>query len=477
LSTVDHYDSIPNNVNLHTDRKLQRALEKWQPNFLKWWMTMGPEGFQLDDIYLRTAISADSDGWANFDYVRMPDYRWGIFLADRVEGRTIGFGDEADELAWQQVPGEYRNELKRLIVTQGDTEPASVEQQRLLGLTCPSLYDLRNLFQVNVEEGRHLWAMVFLLHSYFGRDGREEAEALLHRNSGDADQPRILSAFNEPISDWLHFYMFTYFTDRDGKFQLLSLAESGFDPMARTARFMLTEEAHHMFVGETGVLRVVQRACELMKESPNEDARSLGGIDLITIQKYLNFWYTTSLDLFGGEVSTNAANYFAAGLKGRAYEQKKYEDHVILDSYYSVLKPEDDKIVDSDVPMRNALNSILRDSYVEDCQRGVDKWNKAIATAGINFELKLPHVGFNRTIGIFSNSSISPDGEVLEAEEFARRRNDWLPTAADQEYVATLMISVMERGKIANWICPPTKGIKGKPFEFEYVRRYAGESA
>src|SRR3546814_2315729 len=93
--------------------------------------------------------------------------------------------------AWQEVPGEYRGVLRRLIVTQGDTEPASVEQQRLLGQTCPSLYDLRNLFQVNVEEGRHLWAMVYLLQAHFGRDGREEAEELLQRRSGNDDKPRI----------------------------------------------------------------------------------------------------------------------------------------------------------------------------------------------------------------------------------------------------------------------------------------------
>ena len=167
---------------------------------------------------------------------------------------------------WQDVPGEYRSTLRRLIVTQGDTEPASVEQQRLLGPTCPSLYDLRNLFQVNVEEGRHLWAMVYLLDAHFGRDGREEAEEMLDRHSGDPDKPRILGAFNEATPDWLAYFMFTFFTDRDGKYQLASLAESAFDPLSRTCRFMLTEEAHHMFVGETGVGRVVQRACEIMNE-------------------------------------------------------------------------------------------------------------------------------------------------------------------------------------------------------------------
>ena len=139
--------------------------------------------------------------------------------------------------------------LRRLIVIQGDTEPASIEQQRHLGKTAPSLYDMRNLFQVNVEEGRHLWAMVYLLHAYFGRDGREEAEGLLERYSGDQDNPRILGTFNEPITDLVSFFMFTYFTDRDGKYQLKSLAESSFDPLARTCQFMLTEEAHHMQVG------------------------------------------------------------------------------------------------------------------------------------------------------------------------------------------------------------------------------------
>src|SRR5262245_4104480 len=301
MSTIDLEAKIPNNVDLGGNKKLQRALEEWQPNYISWWKDMGPEGFQEKDVWLRTAISVDADGWANFDYVQMPDYRWGIFLADPVKDRTIGFGDNIGQPVWDVVPGEHRNTLRRLIVTQGDTAPASVEQQRLLGLTAPSLYDLRNLFQVNVEEGRHLWAMVYLLHSYFGRDDREEAEELLQRRSGNADKPRILGAFNAPIDNWLDFFMFTMFTDRDGKYQLLALAESGFDPLSRTTRFMLTEEAHHMFVGESGVERVVARAAELMKQDPNGDARAQGGIPLEMIQKHLNLWYTLSLDLFGSE--------------------------------------------------------------------------------------------------------------------------------------------------------------------------------
>src|SRR5215212_8274436 len=273
---INYDEKIPNNVDLSTNKTLQRALEHWQPRFLDWWKDLGPAVFQNNEVYLRTATSVDREGWATFGMVKMPEYRWGIFLADPAPDRTIGFGDLMGQPVWPVVPGEHRSTLRRLIVTQGDTEPASVEQQRALGATAPSLYDLRNLFQVNVEEGRHLWAMVYLLQTYFGRDGREEAEELLARRSGDADKPRILGAFNEPTPHWLSFFMFTMFTDRDGKYQLSALAESGFDPLARTCRFMLTEEAHHMFVGETGVQRVVKRSCELMKES-NGDVRAQGG--------------------------------------------------------------------------------------------------------------------------------------------------------------------------------------------------------
>src|SRR5919108_1149663 len=252
---MELHERIPNNVNLSEDKRLQRALEKWLPNFLDWWREMGPEGFQDKDVWLRTAVDVGSEGWAHFDYVKMPDYRWGIFLEPAAPDAKVGFGDNFGRPAYQEVPGEFRNALRRIIVTQGDTEPASVEQQRQLGKTRPSLYDLRNLFQVNVEEGRHLWAMVYLLHGYFGRDGREEAEELLARHSGDPDNPRILGTFNQPIADWLSFFMFTYFTDRDGRFQLKSLAESAFDPLSRSCRFMLAEEAFHMFVRLTGRTR------------------------------------------------------------------------------------------------------------------------------------------------------------------------------------------------------------------------------
>jgi benzoyl-CoA 2,3-dioxygenase component B len=468
MTTADYGDRIPNNVDLDHDRRLQRALESWQPKFLEWWKDLGPIAFQGNDVYLRTAVTVGQEGWANFGYVKMPDYRWGIFLADPVPDRRIGYGDHYGEPAWQEVPGEHRADLRRLIVVQGDTEPASVEQQRHLCMTAPSLYDMRNLFQVNVEEGRHLWAMVYLLHAFFGRDGRDEADELLERHSGDVDNPRILGAFNEPTPDWLSFYFFTYFTDRDGKFQLASLCESGFDPLSRTCNFMLKEEAHHMFVGASGLGRVVQRAVELTKEHDTDDIRPFGGIDVATIQRYLNFHYSVSLDLFGRETSTNAANYFAAGLKGRYQEDSRLDDHRLTEDTRQLLSIEDGAIVETEVPALSGLNATLRDDFVADCQKGLDRWNRTLAEVGT--ELRLPHVGFNRHVGRFADHHVSPDGRVLSEDEWSRRRDDWLATDDDRDYVASLMKPVREPGKMAAWIAPPKSGIHGKPVDFEYVR-------
>ena len=468
-------ERIPNNVDLHLNKRLQRALEHWQPKYIQWWHDMGPQGFQhYHQVYVRTAISVDAAGWAHFEYVRLPEYRWGIFLADRVENRTIGFGDLFGQPVWQEVPGEFRNQLRRLVVTQGDTEPASVEQQRWLGHRCPSLYDMRNLFQVNVEEGRHLWAMVYLLHSYFGRDGRDEAEELLERQSGNRDKPRILDAFNEPIETWLDFFMFTMFTDRDGKSQLLSLSESSLDPLSRTTRFMLTEEAHHMFVGETGVARIIDRTAQLMKETGlAEDVRKLGGIDLPMIQKFINLWFSLSLDLHGNEISTNAAAYFANGLKGRA-EEDKWDEHRVVEELYRLETVRDGAVVPAEVPMRNAMNEVLRDWYVGDCQAGVDRWNKILDRHGLSDRLRLPDRKFNRGIGQFAGLHFDPTGRMLSDEEWTRRKHEWLPAPADREYLLAIMNApVYEAGVFANYIAPPARGIKGRPVNFEYVRTEA----
>ena len=461
---IDYQSRIPNNVDLSSDRALQRALEHWQPAFLDWWKELGPTTYQGHEVYLRTATSVDAKGWATFGRVKMPDYRWGIFLADKQENRTIGFGEHQGKPVWQQVPGEYRSALRRLIVTQGDTEPASVEQQRLLALTAPSLYDMRNLFQVNVEEGRHLWAMVYLLHAYFGRDGREEAEEMLHRHSGDVDNPRILGTFNEPIDDWLSFYMFAYFTDRDGKYQLKSLAESGFDPLARTCSFMLTEEAHHMFVGETGIARIIKRTLDEMQKLGTDDPETLrktGVMDLHLLQRYINFWYSSALDLFGAEISSNAATYFANGLKGRP-DEGSYEDHDCSTSFEDVETPAGLE----QVATRNAMNLITRNAYVRDCGIGLTRWNRLIAKAGFGIELKLPSERFNRNGGLWAGHHYGTDGQPCSPEAVLAA----LPSEADRIYVKSLMVGVTEPGKCANWTSPPDRGINNMSFDFDYVR-------
>ncbi len=474
---VSYDDAIPNNVDLSSDRTLLRALESWHPGYLDWWQDMGPDGFQEADVYLRTAVGVDPAGWAKFGYVKMPEYRWGILLAPKVEGRTIPHGKHKGEPVWQEVPGEYRALLKRLIVVQADTEPASVEQQRYLGKTAPSLYDMRNLFQVNVEEGRHLWAMVYLLVKHFGKDGREEAQALLERRSGQQDNPRILGAFNERTPDWLSFFMFTYFTDRDGKMQLAALAESGFDPLSRSCRFMLTEEAHHLFVGETGVGRTIEATCAAMNKAgitdpyDTEAIRKLGVVDLPLLQRKANFHMSVTRDLFGSEISSNAADAFSAGLKGRFNEAKLTgDDHQLQDATYPVTRVVNGRLVTEDVPALRAINSRLLDDYIADCQGGIDRWNKAIEKAGIHFRFTQPHKGFNRKIGEFAGHAISPAGELLGAESWAALKDEWLPNGDDIAFIHSLMKPCHRAGEYASWIAPPRMGINQQPVDYEYVK-------
>jgi benzoyl-CoA 2,3-epoxidase subunit B len=470
---IDYSARIPNNVELGENPALQRALEHWQPHFLDWWKEMGPAAFAGADVYLRTATAVDEKGWASYGMVKMPEYRWGIFLAEPVADRRIGFGDAFDEPVWQQVPGEHRASLRRLIVTQGDTEPASVEQQRLLGLSCPSLYDLRNLFQVNVEEGRHLWAMVYLLHGYFGRDGREEAEELLTRHSGDPDKPRILGTFNEPIADWLSFFMFTYFTDRDGRYQLKSLAESAFDPLSRTCRFMLTEEAFHMFVGASGITRVVKRTLEVMQALGRNDpaaVRNEGAIDLPTLQRYINFWFSSSLDLFGAEASSNAANYFASSLKGRP-DEARFADHLAIDELLPIELPDGKGgVMAENVPLRSAINEVTRAAYIRDCGIGLERWNRLVPEAGYDFRFRLPSPRFHRAIGVWAGVHADPEGRPITNEEWRARQWQWLPSPEDRAFVLSLMQRVTEPGKVAGWLAPPEIGIDNRPLDYEYVR-------
>ena len=341
---------------------------------------------------------------------------------------------------------------------------------------CPSLYDLRNLFQVNVEEGRHLWAMVYMLHSHFGRDGRDEAEALLERRSGNADTPRMLESLQRADRTWLDFFAFTMFTDRDGKSQLLSLSESSLDPLSRTTRFMLTEEAHHMFVGESGLARILERTCQLLRETGfSGDVRKAGGIDMPLIQKFVNFWFSQSLDLHGSEVSGNAATYFSNGLKGRAEEDKFDDDHILAANMYTLDMIDDSgRISREEVPMRNALNEVLRDWYVGDCQAGVDRWNKRVLEA-----TACPSASCCRHASSIARSAFMPAATVIRSAIRSRPRSGIAASTSGCRRPTTRRTCTasghagLQAGAVRQLHRAAARGINRQPIDFEYVRTEA----
>jgi benzoyl-CoA 2,3-dioxygenase component B len=232
---------------------------------------------------------------------------------------------------------------------------------------------------------------------------------------------------------------------------------------------MLTEEAHHMFVGQTGVGRVIQKTCELMRDHPDADVREFGAIPLDLIQRYVNYWNSSSNDLFGAEISSNSANFFRSGLKGRAYEDKQ-DDHLATEGSYTFHNFVDGRVSVEEVPLRNAMNEVLRDEYVRDNEKGVAYWNKIIAKTGVDAEIRLPHRRFNRSIGVYAGHRFDLEGNPISADEWNRRVDGWLPTQEDRDYVKSLMVPVREPGKFASWIAEPARGIDSQPIEKEYVK-------
>jgi benzoyl-CoA 2,3-dioxygenase component B len=229
-----------------------------------------------------------------------------------------------------------------------------------------------------------------------------------------------------------------------------------------------------MFVGETGIGRIIERTAQLMKEAGfSEDIGKLGGIDLPMLQRHINLWFSLSLDLHGNEISSNAASYFANGLKGRA-EEAKWEDHKVAEQIYDLEVVENGALKRADIPMRNAMNEVLRDWYVGDCQAGVDRWNKILERYGLSDRLQLPDRKFNRGIGQFAGHKFDPSGRMISEDEWKRRRDEWLPGPADKAFLLSIMNSpIYEVGKFANYIAPPARGVKGRPVNFDYIRTEA----
>ena len=174
--------------------------------------------------------------------------------------------------------------------------------------------------------------------------------------------------------------------------------------------------------------------------------------------------------MFGAEVSSNAADYFAAGLKGRWHEARKYDEHKCLNQFKNIVHVEDDALVDKDVPLRNAMNECLREDYIKDCERALKRWNSSLEEAGLEFRLKLPNQRFFRRQGLYADHNFDLDGELVDQATFDQLLLDNLPSDADRDYVKSLMKPVLEPGKIAHWIAPPKRGINKQDFSFEYVR-------
>lgn len=470
MLAIDRRNAIPNNVGLESSPALAKTLAQFQTGYMKWWRECGPQGFDAADCYLRMPVAADARGWASYEYVRLPDFRWGVFQAEPAPEHRALFGRPAGAPKSERVPGEFRAAMVKLLTTQADVEPASVEQITYLGRMAPSNYDLRNLFQINCEEGRHLWAMVHLLCAHFGKQGEREIEGLLARRSGSAANPRILNAFNQPIEEFLSFLFWSTLADRDGKYQLLSMSESAFDPLARTCKFMLFEEAHHMFVGDDGLRRVIQRTGELMLAHDTDDVAPYGGINLSTIQRYLNYWAPPIIDLFGSEMSQWSEDLFDAGLKGRVYEAERYAEHVRLDDTIEVERAVEGRLAAERVPMRKAINEVARETYLREIDGVIDRWNRMLARMDIKFAFARPSKRFNRRIGAYKDFCFSPDGKRVSRDEFEAGLKDWMPGEAEQAHVRALMQPVYAPGKIAGWIAPPARGIDGKPAAYEYVR-------
>ncbi len=236
---------------------------------------------------------------------------------------------------------------------------------------------------------------------------------------------------------------------------------------------MLTEEAHHMFVGESGIGRILQRTAEVMAQHRTDDPaklRSLGVIDLPTMQRYLNFHYSVTLDLFGSDVSSNAATFFSSGLKGRFEETRQTDDHALKDRSYPILQVSDNELVTGEAPALNALNERLRDEYIRDSVAGIGRWNKIVQKHGVDFQLTVPHKAFHRQIGPLAQVKISPQGTVVSVAQWEANVREWLPTVEDRAFVQSLMGRVAEPGKFANWIAAPAVGVNKQPANFEYVR-------
>jgi benzoyl-CoA 2,3-dioxygenase component B len=354
---------------------LPKTWDDWIENFKTW----------QDNVGYKREWMGDFDLSIQFDWERAGD--------------VIEYGDYAGRTKWErslQVPHQsMRDALVSMITVQGDTEFASVEQQRHLLATAPTDYDRYAAARIMAEEQRHGWQMAYLLMTYFGQQGRREAQKLLERNAQDGD--RLLGAFNRPMPHWLDFFCYTMFVDRDGKFQLGMLSTSAFKPLAASMGPMLKEESFHLGTGSNGLRRIIKA----------------GVIPLDMLQRYINKWVSTAHDLFGVDESSSAHWAYVWGIKGRWDERKKLENDLEVD--------------------KETLNEEARHHYHEEIVLEVEKLNGYLPEGAPS--LYVPHENFNREIGTFKRQRFTAEGEAFNGSD-----DEWdayvaahLPTAQDEE--------------------------------------------
>jgi len=334
-----------------------------------------------------------------YDPELLGDYKFETKLGE-LHSPEIEFGDFKGQRKWErigQIPNQsIRDALMNLIVYQGDTEFASVEQQKNLLDTAPTEYDRQALIRVNSEEMRHGWQMCYLLVNYFGDSGKLEARKLLERRAFKGD--RLLGSFNAPVNNWLDFFTYTEFVDRDGKYQLTMLSHSSFAPLAESVTAMLKEEFFHMFTGHTGLTRIVRA----------------GKIPLPIVQKYFNKWLSTAYDLFGTDHSSSANWSYVWGLKGR------FDEH------------------EAKIPAdKNKLNDLARDHYLAECAKLIDQLNQLVPQG--QPKLYAPHLNFNRSIGEHVGKTYSVTGELLSPEAYKKYLPEVLPTPDDERILSEII--------------------------------------
>ena len=336
------------------------------------------------------------------------DYSFETKLGD-IESNEIEFGDYAGRPKWQKatdIPDQrVRDALTHLIEYQGDTEFASVEQQTNLLERAPTDVDLKNVIRINREEMRHGWQMSYVLVTYFGDSGKLQSQKLLERRA--STRTRLLDSFNQPVRNWLDFFTYTSFIDRDGKYQLNMLSRTAFAPLGHSILPMLQEEAYHLAQGNLGLMRIVKA----------------GRIPIPIIQKYFNKWISTAFDLFGQDESSSAHWAYVWGLKGR-YDEQLFDAPADMDK----------------------LNELSRATFFKEVSALVDSLNHNVPED--QPKLTIPDDKFRRSIGAYAGKSYSVGGKLLSQEEYDKHLKEVMPSDTDDQFVINLE---KEKG----WIIAP----------------------